>query len=358
MIWSTRNMIANIASTAATKAPVSSCPSIAMLMTPARSPSRPASAPSISGMDAVRVPCSRSMTWSGPTELPASAQASSDSRKQSSTTAMDSRFPQRGRSTTARTMPRPIEIAPSTYDVSAPGTWITGRCGEAPGSDSAKRASQLWAKKPKTKMSIRPSAMNVPAARYLRLIETGTRTGAVRVVIPTIPSRRRLADWWRRCGDEEHDQGLDDADDVGRDAGRGLHDRAAGGQRAEQQPGEDHAPWPGPAEQRDRDAVEAVRAVAGGRQRRRLALHDRGRRQPGQAAGDQKREHPDPLHADAGAARRARARAHGPELEANRAAREQPGGRGRGGHRDQEPDPGLRRWPPNVRQHRAGRDGR
>ena len=103
-----------LATAAATNAPVSSWPSIAMLMTPDRSPSRPARAPSTSGMDAVKVPCSRSMTWSGPTELPASAQASSDSRKHSSTTAMDSRLAQRGTSTTARMMPRPIEIAPST----------------------------------------------------------------------------------------------------------------------------------------------------------------------------------------------------------------------------------------------------
>ena len=102
-----------LATAAATNAPVSSWPSIAMLMTPDRSPRRPASAPSTSGMDAVKVPCSRSTIWSGPTELPASAQASSDNRKQSSAIAMVIRLPLGERSTTARRMPRPIEIAPS-----------------------------------------------------------------------------------------------------------------------------------------------------------------------------------------------------------------------------------------------------
>ncbi len=58
-----------------------------------------------------------------------------------------------------------------------PGTWIPGSFGVAPGSDSAKMASPRWAKMPKTKMSIRPSRMNVPAARYLRFTETGARTG-------------------------------------------------------------------------------------------------------------------------------------------------------------------------------------
>jgi len=192
--------------------------------------------------------------------------------------------------------------------------------------------------------------MNVPAARYLR--SDGLWACPAAAAQPEQQPDQR----WR--GDEQDDQAFDDVHDVERDAGGGLHDRAAGVQRAEQQRGKDHAQRPGPAEQRDRDAVEAVRAIAVKRQRRRLALHDRARREPGQAAGDQECEHPDPFHVNAGAACRARARAHGPELEAQRAAREQPCGRGRGGQCDQEPDADLRWWPPHVRQHGVSRDVR
>ncbi len=110
MIWSTKYLIANTASTAPTrppasepvtspsqtpatldttaaaKAPTSSWPSIAMLMTPERSHMQPARAPRISGIEPVRVFCSRLTVLIGMV-LPASAQHSSDITKNSRTTA-------------------------------------------------------------------------------------------------------------------------------------------------------------------------------------------------------------------------------------------------------------------------------
>ena len=102
-----------LAITAAANAPTSSCPSIAMLMTPARSPRQPARAPRISGIEPVRVFCSRLTMFSG-MALPASAQHSSEMMKNSRTAAMLIRLARWPGSATARQIPRAIEAAPST----------------------------------------------------------------------------------------------------------------------------------------------------------------------------------------------------------------------------------------------------
>ncbi len=61
----------------------------------------------------------------------------------------------------------------------------------------------------------------------------------------------------RRSGDEQHDQRLDDQDDVDGDVLGSLHREAAGLEGAEQQAGPHDADRSRPAQQRDRDGVEA-----------------------------------------------------------------------------------------------------
>ena len=64
---------------------------------------------------------------------------------------------------------------------------------------------------------------------------------------------------------EEQDDGLDDVDDLDRDAGQDLHQAGAGPQRAEQEGGEQDADRVRPAEQGDRDRVEPDRGAVGRR---------------------------------------------------------------------------------------------
>ena len=141
MIWSTRNRIANsastaptsppasdplirpsqstptaLATTAAVNAPSSSWPSIAMLITPARSPMHPARAPRISGIEAVSVPCSRLTTLTGMpfAQLPVSAHSSSEMTRNSSVAAMLSRLTVVDSSNVARATPMRIDAPPRT----------------------------------------------------------------------------------------------------------------------------------------------------------------------------------------------------------------------------------------------------
>jgi hypothetical protein len=87
---------------------------MAMLITPERSPMQPASAPRMSGIDAVSVFCSRLTTFTGMSlaQLPVSAQQSRETMKNNSTAPMLSRLAQAGSSTVARIRPRRIEAAP------------------------------------------------------------------------------------------------------------------------------------------------------------------------------------------------------------------------------------------------------
>src|SRR6266513_2729766 len=62
-------------------------------------------------------------------------------------------------------------------------------------------------------------------------------------------------------GDAEEDERLQDKDQVARDAGVALHDRAAGVQRPEQQRREDDAESAAQAEQRDSDGIEPGRVA-------------------------------------------------------------------------------------------------
>ena len=79
-----------LATIAAVKAPSSSWPSMAMLITPDREQMTPVSAPSMIGIDPASVPCSR-FTMLNDVLSPASAQHSSETMNKNTTTAMVTR---------------------------------------------------------------------------------------------------------------------------------------------------------------------------------------------------------------------------------------------------------------------------
>ena len=214
-----------LATAAAVNAPNSSWPSIAMLITPDRSHMQPASAPRISGMDAVKVPCSRLMTLTAWTSCPRPPSTAGRPGSTSRAPAMLSRRPSGpGVDDAARTTPRRDRDRAEHVDVAARrAARMSGSCDLAPGSDSAKVASPRWANRPNTTMSIRPSTMKVaggqvPAAHRDR----HAAPGLARAVTRSTPWRRRPAGRrrrprrsrkmrrdQRRRRDEQHDQALD-----------------------------------------------------------------------------------------------------------------------------------------------------
>ena len=84
-----------------------------MLITPERSHRQPASAPSTSGIDASKVPCSRLMMLNG-MPCPACAQHSSASTKANSTTPMPARRSTGPAGRSALLTPMASETAPHT----------------------------------------------------------------------------------------------------------------------------------------------------------------------------------------------------------------------------------------------------
>jgi len=89
-----------------------------------------------------------------------------------------------------------------------------------------------------------------------------------------------------RCGDEQHDRGLQDQDDLDVGSRCGLHGGAAGTQCPEQQPGQNGSHGPGASQQRDRDGVEADGAHDGLVHALLSAQNRRSGGQSAQGAGD------------------------------------------------------------------------
>src|SRR5581483_5775909 len=313
-----------LATMAATNAPSSSWPSMPMLTTPDREQITPVSAPSMIGIDWLSVPCSRFTMLNG-LLWPASAQHSRDTMKATTTTPMLTRRHRVGIGTNARTPASTSDAAPQPRQVTSAGSCRFGTETLANGWEKAKLASPLCANRPNTRMSTRPKMANPTGASQRRQGLTGaasaTTTGdrSVIVMVPCLPLASCQAPSGqaldargpgaaqpvyrsdqRRCRHEHHDQRLQYLDDVHRGGGLGLHQRRARVQRAEQQRRQHHAERAAPAQQRDRDGVDAVGPVALEVDAVVGALDDRRPGQPGQAPGDQHDHHPGTFDVHAG----------------------------------------------------------
>src|SRR5580693_7650222 len=154
---------------AAQNAPSSNCPSIAMLITPEVEQITPVSAPSMIGIESLRVPDSR-FTTLNEIDCPASDQAISEITKVNSTRPIATRrpvFPSASRPSrdSSRTKARTRLTAPQTKQVTAAGS---GRLGTETLANSGVKANVAvpCACSPNTRMSIRPKTAKVTGAAY------------------------------------------------------------------------------------------------------------------------------------------------------------------------------------------------
>src|SRR5450756_151780 len=152
---------------AAQNAPSSSCPSMAMLMTPDVEQITPVSAPSMIGMESSREPDIR-FTTLNPIDCPASDQAISAMTNRNSTKPTTTRSAARPNDKSPKTdksrkKARSKETAPQKYAVPAPGSTRFGTVTLA-NSGVNPNVADPCACSPKTRMSTRPNTANAIGA--------------------------------------------------------------------------------------------------------------------------------------------------------------------------------------------------
>src|SRR6266508_2702651 len=390
-IWSTRYRIANSASSsainsppmaaatrpsqrlavnvpiiAAPNAPIRNWPSIAMLITPARSQSTPDSEPKISGRARKRAPpaiATSGMKW------PATCQHRNDITNELSATAVASpRCALASRVSSAT--PTTRHNTPNPTAPGCAGMLMANPCSPSANVNSA--ASPAGASHPNSAPARPPSSTkSTPARRDLvqkpRAVVDSAISSSSSVVIAVSPAlRERLAEagdpllpepeyrlHQRRRRDEDHDHGLQDRHHVDRDVRLHLHPYGTGAQSAEQQPGQQRPVRGAPAEQGHGDPVEPDAADHRRGQRLRRTEQHRRAAEAGQPSGDHHHQHVRLGDAHAGGAGGFRVGADRAQFEAERGALQQPGDRPRGHHGEHDPEVDPQDLAGQMRQHRV-----
>src|SRR5690625_3264114 len=354
-------------------APPRSWPSMAMLITPARSHSTPAKAPNTSGTAQVIVSPSRN----GNRRVPVLADITQTRNITSTRAPKATRYQRRGLRAAAAMKAAAVRAkVPMVHTISTSlaGACQTGHCQDASGSMNADWASAVEGvnstnansaamlitarvigvrqeTEPSTSARSTPSGPTGPGVPAIigALMQSsfGTTAAAPHSGRPP-PSTYLRGGSSHSCshlhgastagsagqvehgahqrwgGDEQHDHRLDHQHDVDRGLRGGLHQRRAGPQRPEQQGGAHDATGTVPAEQRHGDRIEADRARRAGAQGVVGAEDLRGTAEAGEQTGGDHHHHEHQVHVDAGGAGGVHVRAHRPELEPDGRAFHQP----------------------------------